>query len=364
MICKNKPKISIIIPLYNAADSIDRCMESIRSQTFDDYEVILVNDGSTDGSAEICRRYSDSDGQVIFVDKENGGAGSARNAGIGVSNGEYIYFCDADDETNCDLLNRVYSAAESNNADLTVFSINRKTIDSNTGEVISEKCTPARDAVFTNKSLFRNSFSKLYYDGVLFGGPVNKLFKSSIIKKNNIRFPDLRRGQDEIFNFLYYPYVNKCVIIPDVLYTYFSYDKKAKNIKYRLDYFKTTTKTYLKTFESLMDDFGLTDEYTVSKFQNSFVYFMENSVLLAFNPIEKLSKNQKIQFIEKVMKDEYVLSQINKIDYVPESHAEFWRLFSIGDPYCMYRFLKRGLTVSKIKEIIKKATKLRSAKTV
>lgn len=351
MNCKNK--VSVIIPIFNAEKCIDRCMKSIYAQTFTDYEIILVNDGSTDRSADICRGYAESDDRIVLIDKENGGAGSARNAGIEVATGEYVYFCDADDQISRDLLSKAYSAAEKHSADLTVFSINRKTLNSKTGEIISEKSIPQKNEVFKDKESFRSSFSKLYYEGVLFGGPVNKLFKSDIIKNNNILFPDLKRGQDEIFNLLYYRYVSSCVIIPDVLYTYFSYDQRSKNRKYRLNYFETTTKTYLSTFEALISEFGISDTYTKEKYQNSFVYSMENSVLLAFNPVERLSKKQKVHFIQKVMNDEYVLSKTKEITCVPDSHTEFWQIFSAGDTYKMYKFLRRRMLVEKIKNAVK-----------
>lgn len=361
MDCMNNVSVSIIIPVYNAEEKIDRCMRSVFSQTFDNYEIILVNDGSMDSSAEICCKYAANDTRITFIDKENGGAGSARNAGLDVAKGKYIYFCDIDDEMDSNLLFKAYFAAYNNDADLVVFSINRKTIESDTGEIISEKTIPQRSEAFNEKEDFRKNFSRLYYEGVFFGGPVNKLFKNAIIKRNNVRFPDLKRGQDEIFNLLYYPYVEKCVIIPDVLYTYFSYDEKSKNKKYKLNYFETTTKTYLRTFEELIKAFDLTDEYTLSKFQNSFVYSMENSVLLAFNPVEGLSKKQKIQFIGKVMHDGYVLPKIGEISHIPESHIKFWQLFSAGDPYTVYKFLRRRLTVTKIKTHIRKAIRLRGA---
>ena len=209
----NKPIITIIIPIYNAANCIDRCITSIYTQTFTDYEIILVNDGSTDNSAEICRKYAENDSRITFIDKKNGGAGSARNAGIEVATGKYIYFCDANDEISDNLLERIYGEAENKNADLVVFSVHSKIIDSDNGSVIKEEAS-----FFENKEAFRREFSRLYYEGVLFGGPINKFFKADLISNNNIRFPDLRRGQDEIFNMQYYKYVNSCVVIPDSLY--------------------------------------------------------------------------------------------------------------------------------------------------
>lgn len=349
-----KIPVSIVIPLYNAEKEISRCMESIYRQTFTDYEIILVNDGSADNSAEICRKYADKDSRVTFIDKENGGSGSARNAGIEVARGKYIYFCDADDEIDENLLKRVYEEAEKNTSDLVVFSVHGKIIDSDTGTVLKEYNTTRKETLFVNKEEFRKNFSHLYYEGVLFGAPYNKLFKTSVIFDNNIRFPDLKRGQDEVFNMYYYRFVNTCSVIPDALYTYYQFDNKGENQKYRLNYFKTTTKTYFAVLKDLLDEFGAHDDYTEKKFQNSFVYSMEAAVLLGFNPLEKLDKNGKIDFINKVVNDDFVIAVSEKIVCIPQGYEAFWQLFINKDAKGIYKFVNKSITVEKIKKPLRR----------
>jgi len=107
----NKERISIIIPVYNAEDYLARCIDSILDQSFTSYEVILVDDGSTDSSPLICDRYSSSDPRFKTVHKENGGVSSARNAGINLAKGEYLMFIDADDALLPDALERVMEGA-------------------------------------------------------------------------------------------------------------------------------------------------------------------------------------------------------------------------------------------------------------
>lgn len=103
----DKSRISIIVPIYNAEDYLDRCLESIFEQSFTSYEVILVDDGSTDSSPLICDRYSATDPRFRTVHKENGGVSSARNAGINLAKGEYIMFVDSDDTLLPDALERM-----------------------------------------------------------------------------------------------------------------------------------------------------------------------------------------------------------------------------------------------------------------
>ena len=91
------PKLSVIVPVYNVKKYLIECLNSILSQTFTDFELILVNDGSTDNCGEICDKYASQDSRVVVIHKENGGLSSARNAGLFVSKGKYVAFIDSDD---------------------------------------------------------------------------------------------------------------------------------------------------------------------------------------------------------------------------------------------------------------------------
>ena len=348
------PKISVVIPVYNAEKDIDRCMQSIYNQTFTDYEVILVNDGSADQSLAKCRAHAGKDPRVQVIDQENQGSGPARNAGIEAAKGEYIYFCDSDDEIAPNLLERVYAVAEETKVDLVVFSVHAKITDSKTGAVLREYDTAKEERLFPDCASFRQAFSKLYYEGVLFGAPYNKLFRTTVIRQNGVRFPELRRGQDEVFNMRYYRYTSSCKVIPDALYLYYQFDNQGRNKKYRLSYFQTTTKTYFQTLSGLLKEFEADDEYSKRKFQNSFVYSMESASLLAFNPVEKLSRKQKIEFITSVVSADFVRDIAKEIVFVPEGYERFWQLFSAQDAVGVYRQLARNIRVEKIKAPLRK----------
>ncbi|MBO4897365.1 MAG: glycosyltransferase [Clostridia bacterium] len=347
--------LSIIVPIFNAEKSIERCMKSIYKQNADDIEIILVNDGSKDKSAALCASFAEKDSRVVFINKENGGAGSARNAGLDRAKGEYIYFLDADDEMHPSLLKTVLCNARENDADIVVFSVERKIIQSATGKVINTKYTKKHDAVYKDKESFRRDFSHLYYEGVLFGGPVNKLFKKKIIDDNNLRFPDLRRGQDEVFNLYYYPNVQKAVIIPDTLYTYYAYDDAARNKKYRLNYFKETKLLYFETIKNLFDEFDLNDNYTVEKYQNSFIYSLEDGFLLAWNPLEKLKKADKISFIKKILSLGFVDKTVNDVKYIPSGYEKLWSFIKARDAKKIYSYLQFEQRKKALKKILRRA---------
>ena len=118
---KNNVAISIIVPVYNAEKYLDRCLNSIYSQTFSDYEIILVNDGSKDNSLSKCYEFAAKDERITVIDKENGGAGSARNAGVKAAKGEYLAFPDVDDWFEPEMYADLYALAKTADYDI-VFS--------------------------------------------------------------------------------------------------------------------------------------------------------------------------------------------------------------------------------------------------
>jgi glycosyltransferase involved in cell wall biosynthesis len=111
-------KVSVVIPIYNVEKYLDEGIESIRRQTLEDLEIILVNDGSTDGSLNICREHAARDGRIKVIDKPNSGVSAARNAGIEAANGEYIGFVDPDDWAEPEMFEKMYGRAREINADV------------------------------------------------------------------------------------------------------------------------------------------------------------------------------------------------------------------------------------------------------
>ncbi|WP_413307844.1 glycosyltransferase [Bacillus sp. 1P10SD] len=111
----NNPKISIVVPIYNVERYLPACLDTILEQPFSDFELILVNDGSTDNCLDICNEYSLKDDRINVVNKKNGGLSSARNAGIEVSTGKYIVFIDPDDQICENYLESLYNIVEKKN---------------------------------------------------------------------------------------------------------------------------------------------------------------------------------------------------------------------------------------------------------
>ncbi|MFI8543073.1 glycosyltransferase family 2 protein [Enterococcus casseliflavus] len=114
----NKPLISIIVPIYNAEKFLERCISSITTQTYTNLEIILINDGSTDNSIQICQKYKSLDKRIKVIDKKNTGVSNSRNLGVSLSTGEFISFCDSDDYLDRNFVNHLYNCLEKNNSEI------------------------------------------------------------------------------------------------------------------------------------------------------------------------------------------------------------------------------------------------------
>ncbi|MEG0087047.1 MAG: glycosyltransferase, partial [Niameybacter sp.] len=117
---RTQPTLSIIVPVYNVEKYLPKCIESILAQSFTDFEVILIDDGATDKSGEICEEYANKDTRIKIIHKENGGLSSARNAGIELSNGNYIGFVDSDDFIHPQMYEILLREARSSNSDVVI----------------------------------------------------------------------------------------------------------------------------------------------------------------------------------------------------------------------------------------------------
>ena len=225
--------VSIVVPIYNMEDTLYESVKSLLKQDYEDIEVILVDDGSTDNTYEVCKTLERLDEKIKCVHTENMGSGPARNTGIQNSNGKYLYFPDADDYLEPNAISILVNAVEEGNYDLVVFGYQCKNQE---GEIISQKEFKS----FSNTGNRIRASYEQYFDMTkefsIQGAPWNKFFDAELIKKNNIEFPSLRRHQDEGFISRYMSYCNCVKFIPDILYCYHVNTAGLEWRKYPIDY--------------------------------------------------------------------------------------------------------------------------------
>ncbi|MBS4197578.1 glycosyltransferase [Lederbergia citri] len=224
-----KPEVSIIVPVYNVEDYLEKCIESILSQTLTCFEVILVNDGSTDKSGLVCKEYEKKDNRVKVIQKENGGLSSARNAGMKIARGKYIGFVDSDDYIDPNMYKNLIELCEKTNGDIGICKFGR--------EINGKKVTELQKKIiieFDNLEAMRELFKgELYRFSVC-----NKIFKKSCFE--NILFPDGRIHEDLSTSYKVFSNAKKVVYSSEIGYMYVKREGSILTSKFnekRLDAF-------------------------------------------------------------------------------------------------------------------------------
>ena len=216
--------ISIIVPIYNVENYLRMCLDSIQNQTYKNFECLLINDGSPDNSAEICREYAAKDSRFRYFEKENGGVSSARNLGMKCANGDYITFVDPDDWLDPDYLEILYLKMMEYDADVAIATYKKYSV--------SDRCyyfhvldQDYYEKIYTGDELlaelpYRESFDSTF--NVSWG----KLFKRSLLY--SLVFNEQRvMGEDLEFNFKVFLRLNKCLYIHKPLYNFRRHDSSA-----------------------------------------------------------------------------------------------------------------------------------------
>lgn len=202
--------ISIIVPVYNVEHVLERCIKSILTQTYTDIELLLINDGSSDNSEFICKKYAEIDSRVHFYTKDNGGAASARNFGIEVSKGEYIQFVDSDDWIEKNMVESMYHALVDYKVDWVICGMKYISLKKTSFNLFGNYCCRLMDEMC-------KVIMEYYTKGILHSS-CNKLYKKSFIT-NNMK-ENYVYGEDYIFNLNYLKNISSFVTINDALYIY------------------------------------------------------------------------------------------------------------------------------------------------
>ncbi len=184
-----KPKVSIIIPVYNVEEYIENMLFSVISQDFKDFEVILINDGSTDRSGNIIDRFCEEDCRFRAIHKENGGVASARNRGIDEAKGEYVVFYDPDDYIPYNALGKMYRSAAKNHADIVVGVMEEKSLGESLIYMHSQKLAQQKSISPMDQHFF-GAWSLCH-----------KMFSLKLIRENNLRIEKLKNAEDGVFSF-------------------------------------------------------------------------------------------------------------------------------------------------------------------
>lgn len=251
------PFISVIIPVYNMADRVGRCLDSIVSQSFKDIEILLIDDGSTDGAADVIKEYSIADSRIICVRQENSGVSAARNLGIENASGEYILFIDADDEIEEEYLRNIADKARSTEADILVWGIKLCYED---GHV--EEWKPKLEGVYDRKAFLTAFPSEQYWHHKgLYGFVSNKLLKKSIVDRYNLRFDETMTLMED-YDFFLGCFANSesFYCFPETGYLYNIYGSNNGSRRYSDSLYRQLITVHTKCIGLLKSEGALTDK--------------------------------------------------------------------------------------------------------
>lgn len=257
-------KISVVVPVYNAQDNLERCVKGLFAQTYQNLEIILVDDGSKDKSGEICDRLAQIDSRVKVIHKQNGGVSHARNTGIEAASGEYLQFVDSDDMLSPDFCRIMARALEESGKSMVICGY--RVIHTSLG--FETVCVSPRGAIDLNQKDASDRFLQLDRDKVL-SMPWNKLFVRNKVKKGFRE--DISLGEDKIFVLNFLEENPDLFVTEDILYDYYVDNEGTLSRKYsqeRIRYVRAVTE----------ETFGFCDRMFPEGYDRSYVYtdFMDS----------------------------------------------------------------------------------------
>lgn len=283
------PLFSIIVPIYNVERYLEQCIESVLAQDYQNYELILVDDGSPDNSIDICAKYAKQYSNIVFIHKINGGVSDARNAGIQIARGEYLMFLDSDDYwEGTTVLSDLQKIITENNPDIIFNYMSSIYPDKIVNHYIN------RDKLIGS---FREDFQGLYQDGIYLGFPFTKTIKRELILTNHLFFIKGRSFEDVAWSFFLTKYINSYAIYKNCFYMYRRERKGSISSV-------ATSKNQVSLFQNLSD---VITEIENMKLNNEllpgFKKYVDDIYGYIITCYELLPENEKVDFLN--LKEKY-----------------------------------------------------------
>ncbi len=307
------PLISVIMPVYNVEKYLEQSVKSVLNQTYENFELILVDDKATDSSPEMCDKFVQLDKRVQVIHKpQNEGLGFARNTGLDAAKGQYILFIDSDDYIDAETL----SKSTSNLTDTTevlVYGINRFYENKN-GDVKKHELLSPLKASTSSSTEVADLFVSLNKAKV-FPFAWNKLYKTSFLREIGARFEKTKTIEDFLFNIYVFSKATNINVIPDELYHYRKPQHETLASAYNPDFFNLCKRKYLLEKEFLATTGSTKEENQqivyASYVKHLFSFFIKNKKSNA-----NLSFKEQLNQMEAALKDELTIEVLNK--YIPD----------------------------------------------
>lgn len=328
-----KMKVSVIVPIHNAEKTLSRCVESILAQSYKNLEIILVNDGSTDRSLEICQSFVNIDNRVVVIDKNRGGVSSARNRGLRVATGDFVQFVDADDTLKLNMTEKLVEAMLKSNADGVICGYNRVS-----GKSIQAK--RPKSAICSKTLVFKDTFVELY-KLAFFNAPWNKLYRRDKIK--GLFDENISIGEDLIFNLSYVTNCNKISVASDNFYNYKVASQVSLAGKYDDSLLSTQIMLNKKVQEFFENEFGCKDFRSINEvFAKEIYYYLKKLVILS-----GYDRRVALEKIKACLNNEDVKNMLSNVTLTDAQVAIVCALMRLKWSYAIYLFFKMKSFINK-----------------
>ena len=305
------PEVSVIIPVYNSEKSLKICIESIIRQTFSDFELIIINDGSTDHSREICEQLQQQDSRILLFNQKNAGVSAARNKGLTIAQGKYIMFCDSDDCVAENWIETMHDVIVKNSDSLVVCDVRQSNKDNSVCKATSESS--------------HMSYFELYKMGLSAYTP-NKIYSRNIIEQNKLSFDiNCCFAEDVKFNCEYYEYCTDVVFINKILYFY-NVSDDGLSLSYKTDSFELHKMPFhirLKHIENenLIEYCNIWLFHFLALFANIFDKRNKHMSLFSkFRYNNKMIKSEEFQFCAENSSENRIFKNVLKL----KNYYIFW----------------------------------------
>lgn len=291
-----EPLVSVIVPVYKVERYLDKMINSVLNQTFKDFELYLVDDGSPDNCGQICDMAAKRDSRVKVIHKQNGGAADARNMAMEVAQGKYFHFVDSDDWIEPTMLENLVTAAEQNNSMLTITGFCMEYYEN--GKYSSYDVSPESASYLTSADFRANAYK--YFNRSLLSLPVSKLYLAQPIREKHIVFPNTM-WDDLHFNMNYLMDITSVVFVPGAPYHYFrSRPGSETTLIFDTDRLYRKRKEQFEHILKLYQYWGVSDETSMNEIHSYYVSRLLQCIQeITINP--KLSTKEKKEKISEIL---------------------------------------------------------------
>lgn len=298
-------KISVIIPVYNCENYLAGNIERVLHQTYPNWELVLIDDGSTDNSLSICHTYTKKDRRIKVIHSENLGPANARNIGIANVTGEYCLFIDSDDYIEIDALETLQEIAKSSQADIIFYPNFTDKLENGNHKVIKNNVLMTFS--FNSNQEFIDKYRILSEKGYIH--PIwNKLYKKAFIEECKSSFPiGINVSEDYIFNLKLYKNLTNAVLIDKPLYHYVSRNEGSITSSFNSNRFNSSKEVYLYALET----FTNWNHEELSHVKNAFIKDLNISINNLYNRDCGWRSTQKYEYIKNIVRDPSVIDCIN-----------------------------------------------------